>query len=58
MAYIAGFFVDDVESWKVYEDTIIQHRKEIPEYESCRHVTMEQCKNETPKFCPECGIKT
>ncbi len=58
MAYVAGFFVDDIESWKIYEDTITRQRKEIPESESCKHMTIEQCKSENPKFCPECGTKT
>ena len=56
--YVIGFFVDDVKSWRVWEDVIERERTVLPCKPSCCHVTMENCESRNPKFCPECGVKT
>ena len=58
MAYVVGFFVDDIEGWKTQKEVVTREATVIPERSSCSHVNLENCRSNNPKFCSECGIKT
>lgn len=58
MAYIVGFFVEEIEEWLVKEEKVLRKASTIPSKPSCSHLSLEMCKARTPKYCPDCGTRS